>query len=232
MRLPIVAVVIGVAASSALASSQGPPRLSPLMAAQHTGEVATVCGTVVQFRCDPPDWTTRLELEAPGGILFNIAIPFTERPTFGMRVEDRYYRRQVCVTGRIDTARTGYSVAATSPDQLRIEAEPAVSPLSPALGAYRPCDEGVALPKVIHESGARYTPDAMRAKIRGRVILQGVVTLDGSVTDIKVLRSLDPAGLDDETVKAFSQWRFSPGTRHGEPVPVIVTWEMVFTLRP
>jgi hypothetical protein len=47
-----------------------------------------------------------------------------------------------------------------------------------------------------------------------------------------VLRSLDPVfGLDQEAVKAAGQWRFAPGTRFGEPVPVLITIELQFTLR-
>jgi hypothetical protein len=34
-----------------------------------------------------------------------------------------------------------------------------------------------------------------------------------------------------EAIKAAKQWRFSPGTRLGEPVPVVVSIELSFTLR-
>ena len=55
---------------------------------------------------------------------------------------------------------------------------------------------------------------------------------DGSVGDVQVVRSLDPTfGLDQEAIKAARQWRFAPGTRLGEPVPVLVTIELTFTLR-
>jgi hypothetical protein len=51
-------------------------------------------------------------------------------------------------------------------------------------------------------------------------------------TDIHVVRSLDPTfGLDQKAVEAAGQWRFAPGTRLGEPVPVLVTIELTFTLR-
>lgn len=44
----------------------------------------------------------------------------------------------------------------------------------------------------------------------------------GEVTDVKILRSLDATfGLDQEAIKTARQWRFSPGTRLGEPVPVV-----------
>ncbi len=98
-------------------------------------------------------------------------------------------------------------------------------------GVYQP-GNGVTLPRVLREVKPQYTSDAMRAKIQGTVLLQCVVRPDGSVSDVQVVRSLDSTfGLDQEAIKAARQWRFAPGTRLGEPVPVLVTIQLDFTLR-
>jgi len=98
-------------------------------------------------------------------------------------------------------------------------------------GAYRP-GNGVTLPTVLQEVRPQYTSDAMRAKVQGTVLLECVVRQDGTVGDIQLVRSLDPTfGLDQEAIKAAKKWRFRPGTRLGEPVPVLVTIELTFTLR-
>jgi len=98
-------------------------------------------------------------------------------------------------------------------------------------GAYRP-GNGVTLPRVLREVKPQYTSDAMRAKVQGTVLLECVVRPDGTVGDVEVIRSLDSTfGLDQEAIRAARQWRFAPGTRLGEPVPVLVTIEMTFTLR-
>ena len=98
-------------------------------------------------------------------------------------------------------------------------------------GAYRP-GSGITLPTVLREVKPAYTADAMRAKVQGSVWLECIVMPDGSVGDVKVTRSLDPIfGLDQEAIKAAKQWRFRPGVRQGEPVPVIITIELTFTLR-
>ena len=77
-----------------------------------------------------------------------------------------------------------------------------------------------------------YTADAMRAKVQGSVWLECIVMPDGSVGEVKVTRSLDPIfGLDQEAIKAAKMWRFRPGMRQGDPVPVIITIELTFTLR-
>ena len=98
-------------------------------------------------------------------------------------------------------------------------------------GAYRP-GSGITLPTVLREVKPAYTADAMRAKVQGTVWLECIVMPDGTVGDVKVTRSLDPIfGLDQEAIKAAKQWRFRPGMRQGEPVPVIITIELTFTLR-
>jgi TonB family protein len=98
-------------------------------------------------------------------------------------------------------------------------------------GAYRP-GSGIELPRLLREVKPQYTADAMRAKIQGTAVLDCVVTTDGSVGECDIVRSLDSTfGLDQEAVKAARQWRFVPGRRLGQPVPVLVTIELTFTLR-
>ena len=98
-------------------------------------------------------------------------------------------------------------------------------------GPYRP-GNGVMLPRLITEVKPQYTSDAMRAKVQGKVLVECVVRPDGRVSDVRVIRSLDSTfGLDSEAVKAAEQWRFHPGTRLGEPVPVSITIELTFALR-
>jgi len=98
-------------------------------------------------------------------------------------------------------------------------------------GVYHP-GNGVTSPSLIHEVKPTYTGEAMRAKIQGMVTMEAVVMPDGSVGQVKITRSLDDRfGLDQEAIKTVKQWRFRPGMRLGQPVPVLVEIEMQFTLR-
>lgn len=91
---------------------------------------------------------------------------------------------------------------------------------------------GVSAPKLVLAVKPQYTPDAMRAHISGSVWLECVVDSRGRVDRCRLSRSLDKNfGLDEEAIKAARQWKFEPGVRSGEPVPVQVTIELAFSLR-
>lgn len=98
-------------------------------------------------------------------------------------------------------------------------------------GAYKP-GNGVLNPKVLREVKPVYTAEAMRAKIQGTAIVECVVLPDGTVGDVQIVKSLDPTfGLDQEAIKAARKWLFQPGTLKGQPVAVLVSIELTFTLR-
>jgi periplasmic protein TonB len=98
-------------------------------------------------------------------------------------------------------------------------------------GFYRP-GNGVEMPTIVNEVKPSYTAEAMRAKIQGMVMVEAIVLDDGSVGQVRIIRSLDPTfGLDQEAIKAVKRWRFRPGTRLGKAVPVMVEIELTFTLR-
>lgn len=98
-------------------------------------------------------------------------------------------------------------------------------------GFYQP-GNGVTTPIALDQVKPQYTSEAMRARIQGTVWVECIVQTTGVCTDVHVVRSLDQTfGLDREAVKAAQQWRFKPGMRFGQPVPVLVTIELSFALR-
>jgi protein TonB len=90
----------------------------------------------------------------------------------------------------------------------------------------------VTLPIEIRKGTPQYTAEAMRARAQGSIMVECVVQTNGTCTNIRVKHSFNPAfGLDQEAIRAAGQWRFRPGMRRGEPVPVLVTMEIAFALR-
>ena len=77
-----------------------------------------------------------------------------------------------------------------------------------------------------------YTADAMRARAQGVVTIECVVEPNGECGDVRVVRAFKPPhGLDQEAVAAARRWRFQPGTRDGQPVPVVVNLQIEFNIR-
>jgi TonB family protein len=115
---------------------------------------------------------------------------------------------------------------------IQIETRRPPSP-PPASTTARVIGKGVSAPRVIEDPKPRYTADAMRARITGRVIMNCVVGPDGKITDVQLVQSLDPHfGLDREALNAASKWRFEPGRlEDGQPVAVRVVIELEFNLK-
>lgn len=77
----------------------------------------------------------------------------------------------------------------------------------------------------------RYPPMAAENNIQGRVIVQFVVTKDGSIGEVKVARSRDP-DLDKEAVRVVKTLpKFVPGRMNGQPVNVWYTLPINFKLQ-
>ena len=65
-----------------------------------------------------------------------------------------------------------------------------------------------------------YPQPAIDRKIRGKVILTFIVEKDGSVSNVTIVKGIDPL-LDDAAVKAISESpRWTPGMQRGEPARV------------
>ena len=76
-----------------------------------------------------------------------------------------------------------------------------------------------------------YPEEAKKNGVSGRVTLQFTVETDGRVTNVKVLRGVDPS-LDKEAVRVVSQSpKWEPGKQDGKPVKVIYTFPVIFQLR-
>ena len=106
-----------------------------------------------------------------------------------------------------------------------------VRPNTSPAGASGPYRIGgpVTAPRVLSKIEPEYSEEARLAALQGTVVLSVVIGADGMAQDIVVARPLG-LGLDDKAVAAVSQWRFQPGTRGGEPVPVFATIEVNFRL--
>jgi protein TonB len=89
--------------------------------------------------------------------------------------------------------------------------------------------QGMKAPHKIVDVAPVYPPVAQRARIEGVVILEAVIDAQGRVASVRVLRSI--ALLDQAAADAVKQWRFTPALLNTEPVPVVMTVTVNFTLQ-
>lgn len=83
-------------------------------------------------------------------------------------------------------------------------------------------------PKKIKDVKPVYPEEAKNAGIQGIVIIEAVIGTDGSIQEAKVLRPVDL--LDKAALDAVMQWRYTPTLLNGEPVEVVMTVTVTFTL--
>src|SRR5262245_24375470 len=60
----------------------------------------------------------------------------------------------------------------------------------PPVGVFRVI-QGITAPRMIKSARPNYPPEATRAKVQGRVMMEMVVQPDGTVGEVRVVRSLD-----------------------------------------
>ena len=79
-------------------------------------------------------------------------------------------------------------------------------------------------------SSIKYPVVAEENGVQGRVVCTFIVELDGSITDVKVVKSVDPS-LDKEAIRVLRYMpRWVPGKQNGSPVRVKYTVPVTFSL--
>ncbi len=84
-------------------------------------------------------------------------------------------------------------------------------------------------PTILYREKAKYTDEARDNGVQGVVLLQIVFHVNGTITDIKIIRGL-PHGLNEKAIEATRRIRFKPAMKDGKPVSVRGTVEFTFNL--
>jgi TonB family protein len=86
-----------------------------------------------------------------------------------------------------------------------------------------------AKPTILYREKAKYTEEARQNGVEGVVVLNVVFNVNGSITDISVVRGL-PDGLSEKAIEAAKKIRFQPAVLNGQPVSVREDLEFTFAL--
>jgi len=125
-----------------------------------------------------------------------------------------------------DSQRANVSLFIMLQPGVAISTPMAPAPLPP--GVYR-IAEGVSAPVPTYRVDPEYSEEARVAKWQGAVLLQVVIDPNGVPQNIQVVRPLG-LGLDQKAIEAVQKWRFKPGVKDGQPVPVAANIEVNFRL--
>jgi TonB family protein len=74
-----------------------------------------------------------------------------------------------------------------------------------------------------------YPPIAQSARVQGVVIIEAIIDAAGKIAASRVLRSIPL--LDEAALAAVAQWEFRPTLMNGEPVPIMMTVTVNFTVQ-
>jgi len=86
---------------------------------------------------------------------------------------------------------------------------------------------GVTRPACIYCPNPGFTQAARDAKASGTILLDVVISPQGSATDARIIRGA-PFGLNERAMSTVRNWKFKPSTLNGKPVTAIVQVEVLF----
>jgi len=168
-------------------------------------------------------------------VSMNVAMTYGERAI--LRVEDVEVRHfeTIMLEGALSTAEA-------QPRAILMTVTVAIVPQAQLRNRPRelsaPCDEygrvipmrpeDVFLPPVLVE---RVIPKFPTRRPLGTVLVEGIVTLDGGVTNARIVRAFDRE-LETFALEAFERFRFLPARLNGRPVRAIVREEVMFQAMP
>jgi protein TonB len=84
-------------------------------------------------------------------------------------------------------------------------------------------------PQKIHNVDPVYPAIAQSARVQGIVIIEATIGPDGRVTDTKILKS--ESLLDEAAIAAVRQWQYTRPTLNGEPIAVLMSVTVTFSLK-
>jgi TonB family protein len=100
---------------------------------------------------------------------------------------------------------------------------PVASPLPSTGGKVGPAN-------LINEVRPSYPVELQRAGVAGTVRLEGIISKDGMLTGTRMISSPD-AALTQAAMDAVSQWRYRPSSLDGQPIEVMTTIDVNYSLR-
>lgn len=214
------------------------------LSAQSTSAVSGITGTVT----DPtgavvPNASikaTNIDLNttdtaysrADGGYAFNNLAPghyslSVMQPGFAVfRTEsiDLPAGNTIQISARLNVGSIKQTVEVAGRGTPRPEASQSLAPARIRVGGM------VQAANLISQTRPVYPPDLMAEGVEGKVKLQAIIGKDGSIQSLSSISGSVNQGLVAAAMDAVKQWRYKPTLLNGEPIEVMTTVDINFTL--
>jgi len=89
---------------------------------------------------------------------------------------------------------------------------------------------GIVPPELIHQVLPEYTSQARWRGIEGEVYIEAIVTTQGAVAFPRLVRGLPDMELNRRAMESVLQWRFEPGLKDDQPVPIFALFTVTFQI--
>jgi TonB family protein len=168
---------------------------------------------------------------APPAPILSLAPPFLRTNRLKQRIVAILKEVPVSKTKRIFTLAAGFSMLSLSAWIVASALPLHAAPQAQAAPERRPIRVGGAVSQsnLISQVRPAYPPEAKAARIQGTVHLEATISEEGTVVNLVVLSG--PDELIESALAAVRQWVYRPTLLNGEPIAVITTIDINYTLQ-
>jgi TonB family protein len=159
---------------------------------------------------------------APGRYSLSVMVPGFA--VFRAENLDLQAGKTIQVTARLNVGSVKQAVEVAGRGTPRPEASQAAAPARLRVGGQ------VQAANLISQARPVYPPDLMAEGVEGAVQLQAIIGKDGSIQSLRSISGSVNQGLVAAAMDAVKQWRYKPTLLNGEPIEVMTTIDVNFTL--
>lgn len=160
-----------------------------------------------------------------------VAEPDIAPPSIGIPtpVPDEEVIEEVRFATRAELAELSAPIVSASDDGRGGDVIVDIEDYFPAYDKFVPVEE---MPVVIKGARPEYPEIAELTGTEGRLIIQALITKEGTVKDVRIAKpSGSNVGFDEAAVEAAYKFLYKPAIQNGQPVAVWVTYPVIFKLK-
>ena len=191
--------------------------------------VGTISDFDGQFTLPNVDADAVLQISYIGYQTQTVPVPKDGKPLKVLMTDDAQHLSEMVVVGYAPAEET--KAKETKAEEAKPQSQPTEQAIFTVVEEMPEFPGGMAECLKFLARNIKYPVAAQEAKIEGRVVVQFVVGKDGSISDIKVARGVNP-DLDAEAIRVIAKMpNWTPGKQRGKAVAVKYSLPIIFRLQ-